>query len=79
MCSRIAITLEDGETFEKEKTDYEGFHTRPAGWETIEEKFAALAGERVDDGLRREIVEAVKGLEEVKAEEMAGLLARIKA
>lgn len=79
MCCHIAITLEDGKTLEKEKSDYEGFHTRPAGWETIEEKFAALAGGRVDDALRREIVEAVKGLEDVAAEELARLLVRIKA
>ena len=79
MCARIVITLDDGETFEKEKTEYEGFHTRPASWETIEGKFSALAGARVDDGQRREIVDAVKGLEQVKAGEMASLLARVKA
>jgi 2-methylcitrate dehydratase len=41
---KIAISLKGGPTFTKEKQEYEGFHTKPMRWETVEGKFERLAG-----------------------------------
>lgn len=74
---RVTIVLENGESVSVEKRDYEGFHTRPMKWETNAEKFDRLAAPRVEEGLRAEIREAVAGLEELSAADLAALLARV--
>ncbi|MDX1661359.1 MAG: MmgE/PrpD family protein [Gemmatimonadota bacterium] len=74
---RVRIVLEDGTEHEIEKRDYEGFHTRPMRWGTIAEKFDRLVRDRIDGGLRDEIVDAVRTLEERSAVELAGLLGRV--
>ena len=78
MPCRLKIRLEDGRTLEKEKSDYEGFHTRPVSWETAVEKFQRLSAEHVDSFLRGEIVEVVEGLENVRVAELMELLGRVK-
>ena len=42
---RVTVHLKDGREIRREKRDYEGFHTRPMGWERVEEKFHALSRE----------------------------------
>jgi 2-methylcitrate dehydratase len=78
MPCRLEIRLQDGRTLEKEKSDYEGFHTRPVSWETTVDKFRKLSAGRADTSLQKEIVEAVKGLESIRVTELMKLLGRVK-
>ena len=78
MPSRIRITLNDGQVLTKEKRDYEGFLTRPMGWNTVTKKFEQLTLARIAPQLRREIVEAVASLESIQVSELTSLLGKIK-
>ena len=72
----VRIRLAGGEVLERHKEDYEGFHTRPMPWEAVEEKFHRLAAAGTGHTLRRRIVAAVAGLEELPVTELMDLLAR---
>ncbi len=74
---RLRVRLRDGRALERDKRDYEGFHTRPAAWDTLVSKFERLAQAHAGAALRREIVEAVERLEERPVRELAALLARV--
>ena len=74
MPCRVVIHLRDKRTFLKEKHDYEGFHTRPMSWPTVADKFERLSGDFVDAALRREILDAVAGLESIKTSDLTTLL-----
>lgn len=78
MACRLLVQLKDGRLLEKEKKDYEGFHTRPTTWETAGEKFEKLVEPYADAALRREIVAAVKDLEKIRVAELMELLAKVK-
>jgi 2-methylcitrate dehydratase len=71
---RVTITLKDGREFRREKRDYEGFHTRPMGWERVEEKFHALTRDALSAGHRERIVRAVRELEHITVREFTSLL-----
>jgi 2-methylcitrate dehydratase len=79
MPCRVSITLRDGRVFSTEQDDYEGFHTRPARWETIVEKFDRLSAPHADAGLRREIAAAVRELEGIQVTDLTRLLASVQA
>lgn len=78
MPSRIHITLNDGRVLNKEKRDYEGFLTRPMGWNTVIKKFEQLSQARISPQLQREIEEAVANLENIHVSELMSLLGKIK-
>lgn len=78
MHSRVTIRLQDGTQLIIEKTDYEGFHSRPMSWETVAKKFEALSEPFTDAALRKEIMQAVAGLESIRVREVMALLARVK-
>jgi len=71
---RITVYLKDGREIRREKRDYEGFHTRPMGWERVEEKFHALSREVLPPGHRDRIVKAVRQLEHLTVREFTSLL-----
>jgi 2-methylcitrate dehydratase len=71
---RLRVYLRDGTTLIRERSDWEGFHTRPMGWTPLIAKFDRLA-ERVDPGLREQIVDAVRNLDELPVGDLTGLLA----
>lgn len=73
-CCRLTVTLADGRFFTKEKTDYEGFHTRPMSWERVAEKFAVLAEKALSPSRRNEIVGAVKRLDGIAVRDLTSLL-----
>ncbi|MEM6727240.1 MAG: MmgE/PrpD family protein [Pseudomonadota bacterium] len=79
VCTDLAITLKDGSVHKITKTDYEGFNTRPMSWETVEAKFTNLAKPFTSERTRAAIVEAVKGLENVSARELAAILGDLTA
>ncbi|MDO8739358.1 hypothetical protein [Candidatus Deferrimicrobium sp.] len=68
------MILKNGREVRKEKRDYEGFHTRPVGWERAEEKFHALSREALPPGRRDAIVKVVKQLEHLTEREFTSLL-----
>jgi len=78
MPCRIRIATRGGRVFEKEKQDYEGFHSRPMRWPTVVQKFDRLSALFADADLRREIVAAVAGLEGIRVRELTPLLARVR-
>ena len=71
---RITVSLSNGREIRREKRDYEGFHTRPMGWERVEEKFHALSREALPPGRRDAIVTAVKQLDHLTVREFTSLL-----
>jgi 2-methylcitrate dehydratase len=72
---RLTVALKDGRSFTKEKSDYEGFHTRPMSWAKVEEKFHRLAEGTVDVFRREEIVSAVRELDGFSVKKIMELLA----
>ncbi len=78
MPCRIRITLRDGRVFEKEKQDYEGFHSRPMRWSIIVQKFERLSAPFADADLRREIVAGVAELDGMRVRELIRMLALVR-
>ncbi|MBA2273512.1 MAG: hypothetical protein H0W21_06370 [Actinobacteria bacterium] len=65
----------DGRTLEREQHDYDGFHTRPMGWDFVTEKFERLAERHIEPELRARIIDAVGHLDELRVEDLTELLA----
>ncbi len=77
MPSHLIVHLRGGRVVEKEKRDYEGFFTRPMGWERAVEKFDTLSGRYVDRNLRKEIVDCVSKMEDLYVTDLTTLLSKI--
>src|SRR4051794_30644627 len=73
--ARVTLHLRDGRTLGREQHDYQGFHTRPMGWDAVAAKFDRLAAPHLDSGLRAQIRDAVGELEQLRVEELTRLLA----
>jgi 2-methylcitrate dehydratase len=73
--ARVRVRLRDGRTLEREQHDYEGFYTRPMGWEAVAAKFDRLAAAHLDPGRRAQIRDAVGELDELRVDELTRLLA----
>ena len=73
--ARVRLRLRDGRTLEREQHDYEGFHTRPMGWDAVAAKFERLAAGHVGPALRGRIKAAVSDLDELPLDELTRLLA----
>ncbi len=78
MPCKLVVRLRDGRVFEKEKSDYEGFFTRPMGWERSVEKFDRLGARYVDGSLRKKIVDAVTNLEQIYVADLTTFLGKIR-
>jgi 2-methylcitrate dehydratase len=77
MPCRLAVSTSEGRVYRIAKQDYEGFHTRPAGWPVLRAKFAAL-GRRIDQGLAGEIADTIEHLEQIAVTDLTALLARVR-
>lgn len=77
MPCRLTVHLRAGGTFVKEKSDYEGFVTRPMSWDSARAKFHGLAAPFVAESLREQIISVVRKLEGVPVADLIGLLAKI--
>jgi 2-methylcitrate dehydratase len=73
---RLRIRLRDGRLLERSKSDYEGFHTRPMGWETVVAKFERLSAPFADEQLRQRTIDAVARLEQIDIQELSVPLER---
>lgn len=78
MPCRLAVTLHDGRVLTREKSDYEGFPTRPMTWETVVDKFERLSEPFTTAELRRQITEAVAEMETTSAADLMALLAQVQ-
>ena len=72
---RLRLRLADGATLAAEKSDYEGFLTRPMSWERARAKYERL-GARVEPGLDAELADTVWALDELETRDLTALLAR---
>lgn len=75
---KITTRMKNNQVYEKEKSDYEGFHTRPAGWDTLIDKFHKLAEPRTSRDLREKIIEMIQQFEEHTVAELFGLLEKVE-
>lgn len=73
----ITIHFKDGKTLKKVKTDYEGFHSRPASWDFICEKFNNLSKDFVDETMRNKIILMVQEFENHNVKDLTRLLGQI--
>ncbi|TFJ94227.1 MmgE/PrpD family protein [Lentibacillus salicampi] len=77
MACRIELETNDGQIFDVEKRDYQGFKTQPASWDVLMEKYYGLT-RGIDSQLAREIASTIRNLENVKIRELTELLGQIK-
>lgn len=73
----ITIHFYNGEKLFIEKTDYEGFTSRPASWKFIKEKFTNLASPYTTNALREEIIDVVKNIEKHSLSDLMDILAKV--
>ncbi len=74
----LTVTLKDGRSLYISKTDYEGFHSRPASWEFIIEKFNLLSVPYTTEKLREDIISVVQNLENHSVNELMQLLEQVQ-
>jgi 2-methylcitrate dehydratase len=79
MPAKVAVRLQDGKVIEHEVQDFPGLASRPFTWEESVEKFDRLVAGRVDEGLCREIKDAVRSLETIQVSDLTKLLGFAKA
>jgi len=72
---RLRLVLDDGAVLAVEKSDYEGFLTRPMSWARAREKFDGLAAAAVEPEQAAELADAVGALDELETHDMTALLA----
>ncbi|MGA7623369.1 MAG: hypothetical protein WB630_03700 [Candidatus Acidiferrales bacterium] len=78
MPAKITIRLQDGKVIEHEVQDYPGLASHPFTWEDSVEKFDRLVTGRADEGLAREIKDAVHSLENIQTKDLMKLLGQVK-
>jgi 2-methylcitrate dehydratase len=78
MPAKITVRLQDGQVIEHAVQDFPGLASHPFTWEDSVEKFDRLVAGRVDEGLCREIKDAVHSLESIQVADLMALLGRVK-
>jgi 2-methylcitrate dehydratase len=76
-CSVEAI-LKDGRTFKIEKTDYEGFVSRPLRWEGAAGKFRRLAGPYCETPVMDEIIGIIAEMENAHVRDLTRVLEKVR-
>jgi 2-methylcitrate dehydratase len=79
MLAKITVRLQDGKVIEHEVQDYPGLASHPFTWEDVVEKFDRLVAGRIDEGLSREIKDAVYSVENIEVRDLMKLLGSIQA
>lgn len=75
----ITIFMTDGNQFKIEKTDYEGFVTRPASWETVIAKFKNLSKDSIDEKIQNRIIDMVQNIENYQIRDLMKVLKSVQA
>ncbi len=78
MPSKLTVKLKSGEIHSIEKSDYEGFHSRPMSWETVNEKFSNLAEPYTSSELREQISSAINEFEHHSVADLMRLLKEVE-
>ena len=78
MPAKIIVTLKDGRVIEHRVQDYPGLASHPFTWEDAVQKFDQLTAGRADEGLCRDIKDAVRSLEIVQVRDLMKLLSSLK-
>jgi 2-methylcitrate dehydratase len=73
---RLHLRLADGSTLSAEKSDYEGFLTRPMSWARAREKFERLTAKALEPERAAELADAIAALDELDTRDLTLLLAR---
>jgi len=71
---RIRVQLAEGPNLSREQNDYEGFVTRPMGWESVIQKFQRLSMNHLREDRQNLIIETVRQLETRPVSELTALL-----
>src|SRR5699024_5093631 len=74
MVCDITFYMKDGKTYSIRKTDYEGFHTRPASRKMIRDKFRLLTKSFITEDTREKIIEMIENLEDYKIRDLMEVL-----
>jgi 2-methylcitrate dehydratase PrpD len=77
MAARIAVTLHDGRTLDREVTEYPGLNSSTMSWKHVLRKFDQLSGGRVTPEQGRGIADAVRALDTIRVSDLARLLASV--
>jgi 2-methylcitrate dehydratase len=75
LCATIKVILKGGPTFSIDKTDYEGFSTRPMSWDAVIAKFNGLTAPFTSDRIRKAIIDAVRNIDHMRIRDFTALLA----
>jgi len=76
---RVRVHLASGQTLAAEKSDYEGFLTRPMSWQRAKDKFDRLVAGRLEPHLALKLSETVAALDDLQTADLTTLLARAGA
>jgi 2-methylcitrate dehydratase len=79
MPAKITVRLQDGKVIEHDVQDYPGLASHPFTWEDAVEKFDRLVAGRIDEGLSREIKDAVHSVENIQVRDLMKLLGSVEA
>jgi 2-methylcitrate dehydratase len=74
---RLRLRLAGGTTLVAERSDYDGFLTRPMSWGRAQEKFERLAVNAVDPTRAAELTEAAAVLDELRTRDLTALLGQV--
>ncbi len=75
MCTTVTVILNDGRSYQIDKSDYEGFGTRPMGWESVIAKFNDITAAFTSERARARIIDAVQNLEKIRVRNFTAILA----
>jgi 2-methylcitrate dehydratase len=78
MPAKVTVRLQDGRVIEHEVQDYPGLASHPFTWEDAVEKFDTLVAGRLDEGLSREIKDAVHSVENIQIRDLMTLLGAVR-
>ncbi|HEY6343381.1 MAG TPA: MmgE/PrpD family protein [Bryobacteraceae bacterium] len=75
---RLTVRLQGDRVLRAEKSDYQGFVTRPPDWDQANEKFRSLSEAHTTPILRARIVETVRNIEHTHVRRLMDLLREVE-
>ena len=79
MPAKVVVRLQDGTVVQHEVQGFPGMPYDPFTWEDSVEKFDRLVAGRADEGVCRQIKDAVRSLETIQVADLMELLRKVKA
>lgn len=78
LCSDVTIHLKNGESYNCNKCDYSGYHSRPMKWNDVVRKFNTLTEEFANDQLRAAAIEVCSSIEQREIEDLTLVLSKVE-